>query len=152
MGRSTNHSATVVEVDLARVKGQVVNLAVDNAAAANGLTGELAQQAWTSSTVLIGGVPGESLTGRFFEVSWREPAGQGVLGVAGLDRMTELTGQVSNFGSYRLWREEFDAVYSEAAERKLHYALEKRPRRSMLEAAAGAAHGRGQRAKKPVNK
>jgi hypothetical protein len=146
MGFNQTHSATVVEIDLARVTGKVVNLAVDTNAAANGLTGELAQQAWTASTVLVEGISDESLTGRFFEVSSCEPAGEGVLRVAGMDRIKAPSGEVRNFGSYRLWREEFDAVYSEAAERKLHYALEKRSRRSMLDAEVGAG-GRGQRRK-----
>ena len=64
--------------------------------------------------VLVDDVPAGALTGRVFAVSRDTGAGTQLLDISGNDRILSPDGQVRNFGSYHLWREEFDGLYTEA--------------------------------------
>lgn len=142
-------TATIVEIDLRLIDGPIMNLAVDRAAQANGLTGELLYQAWSSSEVLVAEIPVAALTGRYFELDKTTTAGERLLGVAGLDRLVAPCGKVTNFGSHRMWRDEFDCEYNTTAkENQLLRALQQCERRSMLDSAGGEGGPGGRRTQK----
>ena len=146
----SNTEAIIVEVDLSNIKGKIVNLAVDHAAEANGLTNESLYQGWSSATVLVEEVPVAALTGRYFKLDGVGQASRDVLSVAGDDRMTDTSGKVTIFGSHASWRDEFDVVYAtKASHEKMLHNLEMRYRRSFLDAPLELNRGRQRKRKQP---